>query len=128
WQPVTDAVHAAGGHIFAQLWHMGRLVHSSLGGGQAVSASATTAPHKAHTYDGRQPYEEARALRLDEIPELIGDYEKAAANALRAPRRSAKSASRSSNYASRHWTAPSARPRSIRSTPISARPSTGRWC
>jgi len=77
-------VHEAGGRIFAQLWHMGRLVHSSLGGAQPVSASATTAPHKAHTYDGRQPYEEARPLQLDEIPDLIGDYERAAANALRA--------------------------------------------
>ncbi|HYD12588.1 MAG TPA: alkene reductase [Allosphingosinicella sp.] len=84
WKPVVGAVHAAGGRIFAQLWHMGRLVHSSLGGGQAVSASATIAPHKAHTYDGRQPYEEARALRLDEIPDLIGDYEHAAANAIEA--------------------------------------------
>jgi 2,4-dienoyl-CoA reductase-like NADH-dependent reductase (Old Yellow Enzyme family) len=60
---------------------MGRVVHSSLGGGQPVSASATTAPHKAHTYEGRQPYEEARALRLDELPDLIGDYERAATNA-----------------------------------------------
>jgi 2,4-dienoyl-CoA reductase-like NADH-dependent reductase (Old Yellow Enzyme family) len=84
WKPVVAGVHAAGGRIFAQLWHMGRLVHSSLGGGQAVSASATTAPHKAHTYDGRQPYEEARALRLDEIPDLIGDYQQAAANAIAA--------------------------------------------
>ncbi|HTU13262.1 MAG TPA: alkene reductase [Allosphingosinicella sp.] len=84
WKPIVGAVHAAGGRIFAQLWHMGRLVHSSLGGGPPVSASATTAPHKAHTYDGRQPYEEARALRLDEIPDLIGDYETAAANARRA--------------------------------------------
>lgn len=84
WKPVTGAVHDAGGRIFAQLWHMGRVVHSSLGGGQPVSASATTAPHKAHTYDGRQPYEEARPLRLDEIPDLIGDYERAAANAIRA--------------------------------------------
>jgi 2,4-dienoyl-CoA reductase-like NADH-dependent reductase (Old Yellow Enzyme family) len=84
WKPVVGAVHDAGGRIFAQLWHMGRLVHSSLGGGQPVSASATTAPHKAHTYDGRQPYEEARALELDEIPDLIGDYEKATANAIAA--------------------------------------------
>ena len=74
-------MHEAGGRIFAQLWHMGRLVHSSLAGGQPVSASATTAPHKAHTYEGRQPYEEARALRLDEIPDLIGDYVHAARNA-----------------------------------------------
>ena len=84
WKPVVGAVHEAGGRIFAQLWHMGRLVHSSLGGGQPVSASATTAPHKAHTYDGRQPYEEARALRRDEIPRIIGDYAKAAANAVAA--------------------------------------------
>lgn len=85
WKPVTAAVHEAGGRIFAQLWHMGRLVHPSfLGGASPVSASATTAPYKAHTYDGRQPYDEARALRLDEIPDLIGDYADAAANAIRA--------------------------------------------
>ena len=92
WQPITAAVHEAGGRIFAQLWHMGRVVHSSLGGGQPVSASATTAPHKAHTYEGRQPYEEARALRLDEIPDLIGDYEQCGCQRDRAP---ASTASRS---------------------------------
>jgi 2,4-dienoyl-CoA reductase-like NADH-dependent reductase (Old Yellow Enzyme family) len=85
WKPVTGAVHEAGGRIFAQLWHMGRLVHPSfLAGSAPVSASATTAPYKAHTYDGRQPYDEARALRLDEIPDLIGDYADAAANAIAA--------------------------------------------
>jgi N-ethylmaleimide reductase len=82
WKPVVAAVHEAGGRIFAQLWHMGRVVHSSfLGGAQPVSASATLAPAKAHTYDGRQPYDEARALRLDEIPGVIGDYVRAARNA-----------------------------------------------
>ena len=85
WKPVVAAVHEAGGRIFAQLWHMGRVVHSSfLGGAQPVSASATTAPYKAHTYDGRQPYDQARALRLDEIPDLIGDYAQAARNAISA--------------------------------------------
>jgi 2,4-dienoyl-CoA reductase-like NADH-dependent reductase (Old Yellow Enzyme family) len=84
WKPVTAAVHAAGGRIAAQLWHMGRIVHSSLGGGQPVSASATTAPGKAHTYDGKQPYEEARPLALAEIPRLLDDYRRAAANAIRA--------------------------------------------
>jgi 2,4-dienoyl-CoA reductase-like NADH-dependent reductase (Old Yellow Enzyme family) len=84
WKPVTAAVHRAGGHIFAQLWHMGRVVHSSLGGARPVSSSATTAPGKAHTYEGRQPYEEARALRLDEIPELIDDYIRAARGAMAA--------------------------------------------
>ena len=44
WKPVTEAVHHAGGRIVAQLWHMGRLVHPDLGGGQPVSSSATTAP------------------------------------------------------------------------------------
>jgi N-ethylmaleimide reductase len=84
WKKVTDAVHAAGGHIFAQLWHMGRLVHPSLHGVQPVSASATTAPGKAFTYDGRQPYVEARPLQIDEIPRLIDDYVAAAKNALAA--------------------------------------------
>ncbi len=82
WKPVVAAVHAAGGRIFAQLWHMGRVVHSSFLGGEApVSASATRAPAKAHTYDGRQPYDEARALRRDELPGVIADYVRAARNA-----------------------------------------------
>ena len=84
WRPVVKAVHDAGGRFFAQLWHMGRVVHPSLGGGQPVSASATTAPDKAHTYDGKQPYVEARPLREDEIPGLLEDYRRAARNALKA--------------------------------------------
>ncbi|GGC60172.1 alkene reductase [Chelatococcus reniformis] len=82
WRSVTEAVHHAGGRIVCQLWHMGRLVHPSfLGGAQPVSASATTAPHKAHTYEGRHPYAEARSLRTDEIPGLVADYAKAARHA-----------------------------------------------
>lgn len=84
WKPVTAAVHAAGGRIYAQLWHMGRVVHPSLHGVQPVSASATTAPGKAHTYEGKQPYVQARELRLDEIPRLIADYVHAARNAMAA--------------------------------------------
>ena len=85
WTPVTASVHAAGGRIFAQLWHMGRLVHPSFPGrAQPVSASATTAPGKAHTYDGKQSYAQARALGLDEIPGIIADYRIAARNALAA--------------------------------------------
>ena len=82
WRTVTEAVHAAGGRIVAQLWHMGRLVHPSLHGVQPVSASATTGPGKAHTYDGKQPYVQARPLALEEIPRLIGDYVHAARNAI----------------------------------------------
>lgn len=85
WAPVTAAVHAAGGRIVAQLWHMGRVVHSSFNGGaQPVSSSATTAPGKAHTYEGRQPYDEARSLTIDEIPGLLTDYARATRNALAA--------------------------------------------
>ena len=85
WRPVTDAVHAAGGRIVAQLWHMGRMVHSSfLGGDKPVSASATTAPDQAHTYEGRAPYDEARPLEVDEVPRLLEDYRRATRNALAA--------------------------------------------
>jgi N-ethylmaleimide reductase len=85
WKPVTEAVHKADGRIILQLWHMGRLVHSDfLGGAQPVSSSATRAPGYAHTYEGKKDYVEARALRLDEIPRLIGDYAHAARNAMAA--------------------------------------------
>jgi N-ethylmaleimide reductase len=85
WRPVTAAVHEAGGRIVAQLWHMGRLVHPSfLDGAAPVSSSATTAPDLAHTNSGKQPYGQARALDVAEIPRLLDDYAKAAANAIRA--------------------------------------------
>jgi 2,4-dienoyl-CoA reductase-like NADH-dependent reductase (Old Yellow Enzyme family) len=85
WKPVVEAVHQAGGRIALQLWHMGRIVHPSfIGGATPVSASATTAPGSAHTYDGKQPYVEARSLTLNEIPRLLDDYEKAARNAMAA--------------------------------------------
>ncbi|HEX8654275.1 MAG TPA: alkene reductase [Allosphingosinicella sp.] len=85
WQKVVEAVHEAGGRIFCQLWHMGRLVHPSfLDGAAPVSASATTAPYKAHTYDGRQTYAEARALTVPEIAAVVADYGRAAGLAIAA--------------------------------------------
>ena len=84
WKPVTAAVHAAGGRIFAQLWHMGRQVHSSVIGTQPVSSSATATPGQAHTYEGKQDFETARPLTLDEIPRLLEEYEVAARNAIAA--------------------------------------------
>jgi len=84
WRPITDAVHAAGGRIVSQIWHMGRVVHPSLGGQQPVSASAITAPDLAATYEGKQPYTEPRPLEIDEIPALLADYERAARNAIAA--------------------------------------------
>ncbi|HET7709968.1 MAG TPA: alkene reductase [Sphingomicrobium sp.] len=84
WKPVTAAVHEAGGKIAAQLWHMGRLVHPDLGGGQPVSSSATTAPDFAHTYEGKKPYAEAHAATEADIVRIVGDYAHAARNAIRA--------------------------------------------
>lgn len=85
WKPVNEAVHAAGGRIVAQLWHMGRLVHSVFNDGkQPVSASATTGTGRAHTPVGRRDLEEARPLGIDEVPRLIADYVKAAENAKKA--------------------------------------------
>ncbi|QBE66374.1 alkene reductase [Pseudoduganella lutea] len=85
WRHVTKAVHAAGGKIIAQLWHMGRVVHPSfLGGAQPVSASATAAPGHAHTYQGRLDYEAARPLQVAEIPQLLEDFRRATRNALAA--------------------------------------------
>jgi N-ethylmaleimide reductase len=84
WKPVTDAVHAAGGVIVAQLWHMGRLVHPDLGGGRPVSSSATTAPDFGHTYQGRKVYVEARPATRQDIERIVGDYARAAENAMTA--------------------------------------------
>lgn len=85
WRQITDAVHDAGGRIVAQLWHMGRMVHPDfMQGAEPVSASATQAPGRAHTYEGRKPYAVARPLRLDELPVLLDDYRAAAQRALEA--------------------------------------------
>ena len=84
WKLVTGAVHDAGGRIVAQLWHMGRLVHPDLGGGQPVSSSATTAPDLARTYEGKKPYVEARSATRADIDRILEDYARAAGNAIRA--------------------------------------------
>src|SRR3982751_1326518 len=82
WKQVTDSVHEHGGRIVAQLWHMGRLVHPSRGGGQPLSSSATLAPDFAHTYQGKKPYTQARAASRADIKRVIGDYASAARNAI----------------------------------------------
>jgi 2,4-dienoyl-CoA reductase-like NADH-dependent reductase (Old Yellow Enzyme family) len=85
WRRVTEAVHGAGGRIMCQLWHMGRVVHPSLPGrAQPVSASATTAPGMAMTYEGPQPHVQARPLDAGEIPALLEDYRRATHNAMAA--------------------------------------------
>lgn len=87
WRLVTDAVHAKGGLIFLQLWHMGRLSHPSFqpDGGLPVAPSAVRAEGMGRTATGEVvPFVTPRAIGHDEIPGLIADYRKAAENALAA--------------------------------------------
>jgi N-ethylmaleimide reductase len=86
WKLVTEAVHARGGKIFLQLWHVGRVSHSLLQPNNAlpVSASAISAGDFITTPKGKMPMEVPRALGLDEIPGIIEDYRKASANAISA--------------------------------------------
>ena len=83
WKAVTAAVHAAGGRIFLQLWHMGRASHSDFHGGRPpVSASAVKiAGDGIHTPLGKKPYETPRALEPGEIADVVADYRRAAARA-----------------------------------------------
>jgi N-ethylmaleimide reductase len=80
WKRVTDAVHAAGGKIVIQLWHVGRISHVSLqaGGIAPVSSSARAANGKTFTRDGFVDVSAPRALRTDELPRIVADYRHAA--------------------------------------------------
>lgn len=86
WRRVTDAVHAAGGTIVVQLWHVGRISHVSLlPNGQApVSSTARAAASKTFTKDGFVPVSTPRALREDELPRIVADYRHAARSAVAA--------------------------------------------
>jgi N-ethylmaleimide reductase len=88
WRAVTQAVHADGGHIFAQLWHVGRLSHVTLSGKSPVSASAKRA-HGINVYaydeNGQPGQVEAstpRALETEEVARVTADFVQAAANAI----------------------------------------------
>ncbi|CAN7664908.1 alkene reductase [Pararhizobium sp. LjRoot238] len=84
WRKVTDAVHAKGGHIFLQLWHVGRVSHIDLqpDGKAPVAPSAIRAETKTFVNNGFVDVSEPRALELDEIPGIIEDFRRAAANAI----------------------------------------------
>lgn len=86
WRQVTDAVHAAGGKIVLQLWHVGRISHTSLlpDGATPVSSTANTANAMTFTAEGFVPVSTPRALRDDEIPGLVEDYRRAARHAIAA--------------------------------------------
>ncbi|MEO8618006.1 MAG: alkene reductase [Sphingomicrobium sp.] len=84
WKPVVGAVHQRGGRIVAQLWHMGRMVHSDVNGTEPLAPSAITPPGEAHTYDGKKPFEQPRAATRDDIARVLDDYARAARNAIAA--------------------------------------------
>ena len=86
WKKVVDAVHAKGGKIVLQLWHVGRISHPSLLPGNAlpVAPSAIKPAGKAFTYQGLQDFVTPRALELAEIPGIIEEYAQATRNALAA--------------------------------------------
>src|SRR3984885_2154247 len=83
WKLVTDAVHAAGGRIFLQLWHVGRISHPSLlpDGALPVAPSAIAPAGQAWTLDGMKPYMTPRALDIGELPGIVAQYRFGAENA-----------------------------------------------
>ncbi len=86
WRKVTDAVHARGGRIFLQAWHVGRISHTSLqpNGGAPVAPSAIRAKGKTFVNNTFADVSEPRALALDEIPGIIESFRRGAANAIEA--------------------------------------------
>jgi len=85
WKSVTDSVHAQGGRIFLQLWHVGRVSHPSFHDGELPIAPRAIAPQgEAMTYEGMQPFVTPRALETEEIPDIIEQFRRGAQNALTA--------------------------------------------
>lgn len=83
WRPVTEAVHARGGSIVAQIWHVGRVSHTSLQPGGAAPVGPSALPANSKTFDGHEfvATSAPRALAAEEIAGIVEDYAKAARNA-----------------------------------------------
>ena len=86
WKPITAAVHAQGGKIALQLWHVGRISHTSLqpGGKLPVAPSAIAAAGNVYTVEGMKPFETPRALETAEIPGIVQAYATAARRSIEA--------------------------------------------
>lgn len=83
WKKVTDAVHRAGGLIFMQLWHVGRISHPDFRGGERPVAPSAIAPRGVQTYTprGLQDIPTPRALDAEELPEIVREFRAAGENA-----------------------------------------------
>lgn len=82
WKKVTEAVHRNGGRIFIQLWHVGRVSHPDfLGGDLPVAPSALPVEGFVHTPGGKKPIPVPRALKTDEVPDIVRQFRQAAENA-----------------------------------------------
>jgi 2,4-dienoyl-CoA reductase-like NADH-dependent reductase (Old Yellow Enzyme family) len=82
WKAITDAVHAAGGRILLQLWHVGRISHSSYHGGALPVAPSAIAPAgHVSLLRPQTPYETPRALETREVPGIVEAFRKGAENA-----------------------------------------------
>lgn len=85
WKLIIDAVHAAGGRIFLQIWHGGRACHPLLNkGAQPVAPSPIAISGEVRTPEGKKPYVIPRELRDDELPGIVAGFKIAAQNALAA--------------------------------------------
>lgn len=86
WKKVTQAVHAHGGVIFAQLWHTGRVGHSLSRNGRLPVAPSAIAIEELQSFtpDGLRDYETPRALTTEQVEQTVQDYKQAALNALEA--------------------------------------------
>jgi 2,4-dienoyl-CoA reductase-like NADH-dependent reductase (Old Yellow Enzyme family) len=85
WRRITDAVHAAGGRIFSQLWHVGRISDPIfLNGDLPVAPSAIAPAGHVSLVRPQRPYVTPRALELDELPGIVAAYAQGAENAKKA--------------------------------------------
>ncbi|QEE27749.1 alkene reductase [Terriglobus albidus] len=85
WKPITQAVHEAGGRIFAQIWHVGRISHSKLLNGQLpVAPSAIAVQGTVNVLRPQVSFETPRALTIPEIKEVVEQFRRGAQNAQRA--------------------------------------------
>ncbi|TCS37517.1 N-ethylmaleimide reductase [Paucimonas lemoignei] len=85
WKAITQVVHDAGSKIVAQIWHVGRVTHSDLtGGAQPVAPSAIQPEGIAYTHNGKVELPMPRALSVEEIAQVVEEYRRGAANAIRA--------------------------------------------